>query len=129
MLDPFRPENPEHVERLLRLQEDIHNSFMGYVKERRGNKLNETDDNLFNGDIWTGNQAKKIGLIDEIGDLRSVIEEKFGAKTKFIQIPLKSSWIQKTISGESYRQSRESKIFDELLSSIEERLIWSRYDI
>jgi signal peptide peptidase SppA len=129
MLDPFRPEEPQHIERLLRLQEDIHNSFMGYVKERRVGKLTDTDENLFNGDIWTGNQAKEVGLVDEIGDIRSVIQEKFGVKTKFIQIPLKSSWLQKTLSGESYKTSKETRVVDELISSIEERLIWSRYDI
>src|SRR5215470_8314453 len=35
MLDPFLPENPEHVERLKAIQEDIHKSFIGLVKSRR----------------------------------------------------------------------------------------------
>ena len=128
MLDPFRPEDPEHVERLLTLQEDIHQSFREFVKERRKDKLNDTDENLFNGDIWTGNQAKEVGLVDEIGEMRSVMQEKYGLKTKFIEIPLKSGWIQKTLSGTNSVPSKEARIINEFLSSIEERLIWSRYN-
>ena len=36
MLDPFRPENPEDVERLKRLQAEIHEGFKDWVRERRG---------------------------------------------------------------------------------------------
>src|SRR6478735_2858338 len=40
MLDPFLPENPDHVARLKAIQEDIHASFIELVKSRRGAKLN-----------------------------------------------------------------------------------------
>ena len=36
MLDPFRPERPEDVERLKRLQAQIHENFIAQVKARRG---------------------------------------------------------------------------------------------
>src|SRR4051812_10157171 len=36
MLDPFLPENPQHVARLKAIQEDIHASFIDLVKSRRG---------------------------------------------------------------------------------------------
>ena len=129
MLDPFKPEDPEHVERLLTLQEDIHQSFKEFVKDRRKDKLNDIDENLFNGDIWTGNQAKDIGLVDDIGDMRSVIQEKYGLKTKFIEIPLKSGLIQKTLSGTYSSESKEVKAVNEILSSIEERIMWSKYNL
>src|SRR5215470_12092108 len=35
MLDPFRPERPEDVERLGRLQAEIHDGFKQWVRERR----------------------------------------------------------------------------------------------
>src|SRR5947209_15040791 len=47
MLDPFLPENPEHVTRLKAIQEEIHASFIDLVKSRRGAKLNGADENLF----------------------------------------------------------------------------------
>ena len=39
MLDPFLPENPDHVARLKAIQEDIHAAFIDLVKSRRGAKL------------------------------------------------------------------------------------------
>src|ERR1044071_7855399 len=50
MLDPFLPENPEHVARLKAIQEDIHATFIGLVKSRRGGKLNGAEDDLFTGE-------------------------------------------------------------------------------
>ena len=43
MLDPFRDENPEDVERLKRLQAEIHDGFKDWVRERRGSKLKGDD--------------------------------------------------------------------------------------
>ena len=39
MLDPFRPENPEDVERLKRLQAEIHDGFKDWVRQRRASRL------------------------------------------------------------------------------------------
>ena len=39
VLDPFKPEKPEDVERLKALQLDVHEDFIDLVKERRGAKL------------------------------------------------------------------------------------------
>src|SRR6188472_4106946 len=52
MLDPFLPENPEHVARLKGIQEEIHGAFISLVKSRRGAKLNGADENLFTGEYW-----------------------------------------------------------------------------
>ena len=56
MLDPFRPENPEDVDRLKTLLSDIHDNFIAHVKERRGEKLDQTRD-LFTGEIWLARKA------------------------------------------------------------------------
>ena len=52
LLDPFRPERPEDVARLKRLQAQIHDNFIAQVKARRGDRLSGGD--LFTGDIWVG---------------------------------------------------------------------------
>src|SRR5215218_5031545 len=49
MLDPFLPENPKDVERLKAIQKEIHDSFIGLVKARRGPALRETEADLFSG--------------------------------------------------------------------------------
>ena len=80
MLDPFLPENPDDVERLKHLQREIHGDFIALVKSRRGGKLNGPEESLFSGEYWTGRRALTFGLADAIGDLRSLLRERFGDK-------------------------------------------------
>ena len=80
MLDPFLPENAGDVERLKKLQREIHDDFIALVKSRRGGKLNGPENDLFSGEYWTGRRALELGLVDGIGDLRSVLRERFGDK-------------------------------------------------
>ena len=82
MLDPFRPEKTEDVERLKGILEDLHTNFIGQIKTRRGGKLNEETD-LFTGEVWLAGKAKELGLIDGVGHLRPVMKERFGDKVKF----------------------------------------------
>ncbi|WOI56057.1 S49 family peptidase [Palleronia sp. LCG004] len=83
MLDPFRPENPDDVARLRDLQDQIHEAFIAHVKDRRGPKLAD-DDRLFTGEVWVGERAREVGLVDGIGHLVPVMKERFGSKTRFV---------------------------------------------
>ena len=80
MLDPFLPENADDVERLKNLQREIHDDFIALVKSRRGAKLNGPESDMFSGEYWTGRRALELGLVDAIGDLRSVLRERYGDK-------------------------------------------------
>src|SRR5579872_6010994 len=80
MLDPFLPENPDDVDRLKKLQREIHEDFITLVKSRRGDKLKGPESELFSGEYWTGRKALEFGLIDGAGDLRSTLRTRFGAK-------------------------------------------------
>src|SRR5579863_9122031 len=62
MLDPFLPENAGDVERLKKLQRDIHDDFIALVKSRRGGKLTGPESDLFSGEYWTGRRALELGL-------------------------------------------------------------------
>src|SRR5262249_3637182 len=70
MLDPFRPEKPEDVERLSSLQAEIHDGFKDWVRERRSGKLRADDATLFSGEFWDGRRGLELGLVDERGGLR-----------------------------------------------------------
>jgi signal peptide peptidase SppA len=85
ILDPFQPEKEADVERLKAIQEDIHELFIDLVKGRRGDVLGD-DPEIFSGLFWSGKSALSLGLADRIGDLRSVIEEKFGKKARIKMI-------------------------------------------
>jgi signal peptide peptidase SppA len=82
LLDPFLPENPSDVERLTALQQDIHRAFREHVQRRRAGKIDAADETLFSGDVLTGRMALNRGLVDGIGELRTVMRARYGDKVK-----------------------------------------------
>ncbi len=136
MLDPFKAENPDDVKRLLELQKDIHGQFKSYVKERRAEKLKGEDKELFNGDVWTGERALKNGLIDGLGEMRAVMREKLGEKTKFIQVQPHASWLQRKLGGGAAFGVSSGSAFsvsetwaNDLISAAEDRALWARFGL
>ena len=81
LLDPFRPERPEDVERLTRLQAAIHANFIEQVKARRGGRLAAGD--LYTGEVWIGQAAVELGLVDGVGHLEPVMKARYGDKVRF----------------------------------------------
>ncbi|MEV0065976.1 S49 family peptidase [Amycolatopsis sp. NPDC050768] len=75
-LDPFSPEKPEDVEWLKKMHSQLHELFVDWVKERRGSRLADTED-LFTGDVWLGQKALDLGLIDGLGSLRKIVTERY----------------------------------------------------
>jgi signal peptide peptidase SppA len=75
-LDPFSPEKPEDVEWLKKMHTELHELFVDWVKERRGDRLSASED-LFTGDIWLGDKACKLGLVDGLGSLREIITARY----------------------------------------------------
>ncbi|MEV5719916.1 S49 family peptidase [Amycolatopsis mediterranei] len=75
-LDPFSPEKPEDVEWLKKMHTQLHELFVNWVKERRGDRLTDTED-LFTGDVWLGAKALDLGLIDGLGSLRQIITKRY----------------------------------------------------
>lgn len=82
MLDPFRPERDEDIERLRDLQDQIHRSFIDQVRGRRDGRLAE-DDELFTGRVWIGEEARRKGLVDGVGHIVPTMKERFGDKVRF----------------------------------------------
>jgi protease-4 len=79
LMDPFSPVNEDAREHLQSMIDEIHQQFIGAVKEGRGERLQESDD-LFTGLIWTGVEALEYGLIDKIGSASFVAREVIGAE-------------------------------------------------
>lgn len=128
MLDPFLPEKPEDVKRLKAIQKDIHERFIALVKARRGGRLKGADKTLFSGEFWTAANALELGLVDNIGDLRSFLRARFGDKVRTPLISAEKSWLGRRIPGVS-KVAFPSGLADEAISALEERAIWSRYGL
>ncbi|MDJ0686228.1 MAG: S49 family peptidase [Alphaproteobacteria bacterium] len=130
-LDPFQPEDKEDIARLKDLQADIHAQFKEWVTERRGDKLvaaTEAEEDLFSGRFWTGRRAKELGLIDEIGDVRSVCRAKFGDKVRLPVVTPARGWLQRRL-GLDARGSfvgAGSGLVEAALGEAERRAWWAR---
>ena len=122
MLDPFRPENPDDVAYLKSLQSDIHEQFIDYVRRRRGTRLKGEEEELFSGRFWTGRQAQKLGLIDQIGLLHDVLETRFGKEVKLVTITQKRGLLP---LGAGMAESAT----DQLLDRLEARSLWQRFGL
>ena len=86
ILDPFQPEQSEEVERLKALQAEIHSQFIAHIENRRGAKLKGDRAELFSGAFWTGETAVKLGLVDAVGEIRKIINSRFGDDTELMMI-------------------------------------------
>lgn len=129
MLDPFLPENPDDVERLKKLQREIHDDFIALVKSRRGGKLNGPENDLFSGEYWTGKRALELGLIDAIGDLRTVLRERFGAKVVTPLVAAERGLLGRRVFGVAGHAVMPAGLAEDLISALEARAIWARYGL
>ena len=134
MLDPFVDEDPKHIERLKLLQDEIFTLFREWVLSRRGEKLNGTHEELFSGAFWTGIQAKELGLIDGLGDLREIMRNKFGDKVVFKEYAAKTGILSKLgLAGSSefsmVTDAKINSLFSDAMEWIEQRVTWGRFGL
>ncbi|MDX1451166.1 MAG: S49 family peptidase [Oleiphilaceae bacterium] len=78
-LDPFSEENQEEVAFWKSVLDTTHQQFIAKVKEGRGERL-KTEEKVFSGLIWNGEQALELGLIDGLGSAGYVAREVVGAE-------------------------------------------------
>jgi signal peptide peptidase SppA len=123
MLDPFVPEVEDDLARLREIQEDIHEQFKDYVRKRRGTKLTASEDMLFSGEFWTGRRSQELGLIDGLGDLRSVMREKYGEKVNLHLVGGRKRFgLGRLLGG-------QADLVDQGIAALEDRAYWSRFGL
>lgn len=132
LLDPFLPENPEDVTRLKTIQSELHEAFKAHVRRRREGRLKDDESRLFNGDFWTGEKALELGLIDGVGDLRSVMRERYGDKVRLRVVQAGRSWLQRRLgigSTPSWEEGFAGDFAHGLFAAAETRALWSRFGL
>ncbi|WP_019996913.1 S49 family peptidase [Aureimonas ureilytica] len=134
-LDPFRPERPEDVEHLKSLQLDVHQTFIDLVKSRRGAKLADHPD-LFTGLFWSGLRGLDLGLVDRLGDLRTVLRDHYGETVKLQLIGQKRGLFglrggagASRLTGGATLQDVGATLASGLADAAEERALWARYGL
>ena len=76
-LDPFAPVTENDKVKIHQVLDEVHGYFINVVKTSRGNRLHGDPKELFSGDFWTGIKAKQLGIVDNFGDVTSVMHDVF----------------------------------------------------
>ncbi len=118
MLDPFRAEKPADVKRLKGILEQLHDVFIAQVKSRRGAKLPE-DQDLFTGEIWVGEKAVDIGLVDGVGHLVPKMKELFGDKVRLKAYEMRKPFLQRF----------GMQVISDVTHQVEERAQFARFGL
>ena len=80
MGDPFVPETPEQQQIWQQMLTSIHNQFINAVKQGRGARLKYSQNpDVFSGRVYTGEEAKTVGLIDDFGNIYTISRDIIGA--------------------------------------------------
>ena len=123
-LDPFKEEKPEDIERIKKLQLELHSDFINLVKKSRGSKLKDPDkNNTFTGEFWSGSTSLKLGLIDGIGNAEQILREKFGENIEIKKFEKQKGFLAKRLSS-----SLDNQV-DNIVSVIEERALWQKFGL
>jgi signal peptide peptidase SppA len=134
VLDPFKPEKPEDVERLKALQLEVHETFIDLVKQRRGARLKD-DPDLFTGLFWTGKRGLELGLVDALGDMRQVLKDRYGPKTRLALVSPPRGFFARRLGFFGSRAAGglgagiAYEAANGLIDAAEERALWSRFGL
>lgn len=121
LADPFLPQRPEDVERLKALQAPIHQTFIDHVKARRGARL-DADADVFNADVWVGQQAVDLGLVDGVAHLVPKLKELYGDKVRPLPIGARRGLLSRMgLSSDA--------VVGALAAEAEERAAWARFGL
>ena len=115
--DPFLPQKPEDIDRIRALQTPIHQAFIDHVKARRGSRLADAD--LFNADIWVGQGAVDMGLVDGVAHLVPYLRATYGEKVQLVPLGQRRSILSRF----------GLNLAEGAMASVEDRAVWARYGL
>ena len=122
-LDPFEEVSKKDINKLIKVQDSIFENFKDLVLKNRKKKIKPSQ--VFNGEFWTGEQAKSIGLVDSNEDLNSYIEKNFGKKVRIRHIEGKKSFIKNLLGS----KASSVDLIDQLVQAMRENSLWGRYGL
>jgi len=106
LLTPFRQKTPEEMSVIQKYIDDFYQEFLEHVSQARNIPVDQVNE-IAQGRVWSGQEALKLHLVDQIGGLQMAIE--YAAQLahqaphpKIAQYPTKQTLgevIQKALSG------------------------------
>ena len=99
-----------------------------WVRSRRGKRLKGDEKEVFSGAFWTGRKAQELGLVDGIGDLRSVLRDRFGEKVRLRLVQPRRGFLSRRFGfgATSGGLPGPGDWGGALIAAVEERFHWSR---
>ena len=119
LADPFSPQTEEQKQRLERLMGQVHRHFIDLVKTRRGDKLSGKDD-LFTGEVYTGDEAVEEGLADALADPFTRLRELYGEDVRLKTITPPQGGPLSRLLGQSAEQ---------IIGAADTRAAWGRFGL
>ena len=77
ILDPFHELTSKQYNHVKSLTDEIHTQFINDLKNSRKDKINPDDKLIYSGLFYTGNQAKALGLVDDISSVYKLNNEEY----------------------------------------------------
>lgn len=124
-----RPKTPEEIAVLQGLVDWIYGEFIAKVSEARKLEPKRVEE-IAQGRVWSGAEAKEIGLVDEIGDLDAAIA--FAAKKagvvgnyRLLEFPRQKELvevIQEFIERTTPRYAHSSRLTDQIAVRLREEM-------
>jgi serine protease SohB len=124
-LDPFQPEDPAQVNRLHDLLAELQGVFTDHVRARRGGRLDETHEPLFDGRVWTAARAEELGIIDGVSAMRPELERRFGEDLDIREYAPRKGLLSRFGNGGAAGAAMAAGMID----AAEERAMWSRFGL
>ncbi len=124
MMDPFSPVREDDVAILQAVLKDIRTDFLEHVQERRGARLKNDPEQVFSAAVWSGRGALELGLVDELGDIGTVLRERFGDNVRLRDFTPKRRWLRSPLGARG-----GAELAAGLLDELEERAMYARYGL
>jgi protease-4 len=127
LLTISRPKTDEELTLFQQLVDWIYGQFIGKVAE--GRHLDRaTVEEIAQGRVWSGTEAKRLGLVDEIGGLDAALKfagqkAQLGDNYQVVEYPHKkelTEFIMDWLQGEKHDQARGADALSQLMAQIKE---------
>ena len=124
-----RPKNPQELALFQRNVEIVYDRFITNVAKSR-NLPKEKVNEIAQGRIWTGADAKQIGLVDELGGMNSAIQAvvkqaSLGDDWQIVEYPKRQTWEEKLferLAGSATHFTQTPDLFSQELEALQKQL-------
>jgi len=122
-IDPFSPETDKVKMELKEKLNKLHEIFKNHVINGRGEKLDQSTLDLFEGTVWHGSEAVEIGLVDALGYTREALEShpdwhKYDGPSIFDVRPKQKGLVAKILADTSIGTQIADALFDRFKAEV-----------